>query len=32
MLLDEYNGMGVFALAFDEGGTLFASVETFGIT
>ena len=30
-VLDAYNGMMIFALVFDEEGTLFASVETFGI-
>jgi hypothetical protein len=30
-LLDTYQGMAVFALAFDDNGRLFASVKTFGI-
>lgn len=29
--LDAYNGLAVFALAFDDEGRLFASVKTFGI-
>ena len=29
--LDTYQGMAVFALAFDDNGRLFASVKTFGI-